>query len=180
MMSTNTISPQQDRADLVPAVRAHGEDQRRADAARAHKAEHGRVAQVHVEAVDDRGGEVRRQLGQDAITDLLEGRAARGVQRLQDPLVKVLDALDEHFRHHANRAEGHGQQSRERPGAGDANEHQSVDEGGDGADGGDEHAADQCHARGTRLLADRNDRGSEITAPTIVPRKAMQKVSSSR
>ena len=34
--------------------------------------------------------------------------------------------------------------------------------------------------RGTRLLADRNDRGSEITAPTIVPRKAMQKVSSSR
>ena len=34
--------------------------------------------------------------------------------------------------------------------------------------------------RGTRLLADRNDSGSEITAPTIVPRKAMQKVSSSR
>ena len=34
--------------------------------------------------------------------------------------------------------------------------------------------------RGTRLLADRNDRGSEITAPTMVPRNAMQKVSSSR
>ena len=33
---------------------------------------------------------------------------------------------------------------------------------------------------GTRLLAEINDRGSEITAPTMVPRKAMQNVSSSR
>ena len=33
---------------------------------------------------------------------------------------------------------------------------------------------------GTRLLAEMKDRGSEITAPTIVPRKAMQNVSSSR
>ena len=33
---------------------------------------------------------------------------------------------------------------------------------------------------GTRLLADRNDSGSEMTAPTIVPRNAMQKVSSSK
>ena len=34
--------------------------------------------------------------------------------------------------------------------------------------------------RGTRLLAEMKDRGREITAPTMVPRKAMQKVSSSR
>ena len=33
---------------------------------------------------------------------------------------------------------------------------------------------------GTRLLADKNDSGSEMTAPTIVPRNAMQNVSSSR
>ena len=33
---------------------------------------------------------------------------------------------------------------------------------------------------GTRLLADRNDSGSEMTAPMIVPRNAMQKVSSSK
>ena len=33
---------------------------------------------------------------------------------------------------------------------------------------------------GTRLLAERKERGREITAPTMVPRKAMQKVSSSR
>lgn len=71
---------QQNRADLVPAVGAHGEDQRRADAARADKTEDGRIAQVHIKAVDDRGGEVCGQLRQDAIADLLEGRAARGVQ----------------------------------------------------------------------------------------------------
>ena len=35
-------------------------------------------------------------------------------------------------------------------------------------------------ALGTRLLADRNDRGSEMTAPTIVPRNAMQNVSNRR
>ena len=33
---------------------------------------------------------------------------------------------------------------------------------------------------GTRLLAERNASGSEMTAPTIVPRNAMQNVSSSR
>lgn len=33
---------------------------------------------------------------------------------------------------------------------------------------------------GTRLLALMNDSGSEITAPTMVPRNAMQNVSSSR
>ena len=138
--------PQQDRADLVPAIRVHGEDQRRADAARAHKAEHGRVAQVHVEAVDDRGDEVRRQLRQDAVADLLEGGAARGVQRFQNSLVEILDALDEHLRHHADRAERHRQKARKRAGAGDTDEHQAVDERGDGADAGDEHAADERHA----------------------------------
>ena len=34
--------------------------------------------------------------------------------------------------------------------------------------------------RGTRLLAERKESGSEMTAPTMVPRNAMQKVSSSR
>ena len=34
--------------------------------------------------------------------------------------------------------------------------------------------------RGTRLLAERKESGSEMTAPTIVPRNAMQNVSSSR
>ena len=34
--------------------------------------------------------------------------------------------------------------------------------------------------RGIRLGADRKDSGTEMTAPTIVPRKAMHRVSSSR
>ena len=33
---------------------------------------------------------------------------------------------------------------------------------------------------GIRFVADRKDSGTEITAPTMVPRKAMHKVSSSR
>lgn len=142
---------QQDRAHLVPAIGAHGEDQRRADTARAHQAQHRGVAQVHVEAVDDGGGKVRRQLRQNAVADLLERGAARGVQRLQDALVQVLDALDKHLGHHADGAQGHGQQAREGTGAGDADEHQAVDKGGDGTDSGDQNASHQRQRLGDQI-----------------------------
>ena len=134
---------EQYRAHLVPAVGAHRKDERRADAARADKTENGGVAQIHVKAVDDRGGEVRGELRQDAVADLLERGASGGVERFENALVEILDALDEHLRHHADRAERHREKPRERPGAGDADKHKAIHKRRDRADGGDHGAPDE-------------------------------------
>ena len=45
------------------------------------KAQYGGIAQVHIKAVDDGGGEIGGELRQDAVADLLEGGAAGGIQR---------------------------------------------------------------------------------------------------
>ena len=126
---------QENRTHLVPAVGAHGENQRRANTSGTHQAQNRGVPQIHIEAVNQGGHEVGKQLGQDAVANFLERRAARRVQGLQNPLVQVLNALNKHLGNHADGAQGHGQKTRKGPRPCDTDEHQAINKGGNGADG---------------------------------------------
>ena len=57
----------------------HGEDQRRADAARAHQSQNRCLPYVHIEAVQHRLGQRREQLGDHGVPDAEQKGDAHGL-----------------------------------------------------------------------------------------------------
>ena len=121
----------------------HGEDQRRADATRAHQSQNRRFPDVYVEAVQHRRGQRREQLGEHGVPDAEQEGDAHGFQGVIGPEVQRLNGLREPFAQKAHAANAQGKHAGKGAGTGHPNKDQAVDQKGDRADRHDDHPEQQ-------------------------------------